>query len=123
MVEVPIGVHPYIVESGSKTSGWYRKWSDGIAECWMRLDLPVTSNTSTGLYTFQIKDVWSYSIFFIENPTISLTTQSSADYVFCSPYGIIRDSNKIHTIAFLRIGGMTGSSPVSIGITAKGHWK
>lgn len=122
MLKIPKNA-PYIVESGSNANGWYRKWSDGILECWMRYDLPVASNTNTGMYTVTVKDIWTYPIPFVENPTISITTQSSIDFVFCSPYGILRDSKRIWSASFLRNGGITGGYPISVGITARGRWK
>lgn len=123
MVTVPICIRPRVIDSGSNANGYYRKWSDGFADCWVNMDLPISKNASTGIYTVKLNDIWTYPIPFVVNPTLTLTTQSSQDYVYCSPYGVSRNQQKVNSISFLRNGPITGDNVVSVGMIVRGRWK
>lgn len=46
--EVISGPVPFLVESGTKNGWHYRVWSDGRRECWTKLSVSATLNTSNG---------------------------------------------------------------------------
>jgi len=69
---------PTIVEQGTDYSGWtYRKWSDGLYECWQRKVVNTTlknASSATGWYTSGAVSATnlSYPITFTEIPTVNV---------------------------------------------------
>lgn len=110
-------------ESGKNVNGYYRKWPDGTLECWVRLDLPAPTLSGDAIHKIYLFDVWTYPVKFIENPVISLNSQSSLDYAYASQYGMIRDTEKISTLVFLRDGPVNDGTMIGVSIRAIGRWK
>lgn len=69
---------PTLVEQGTDYSGWsYRKWSDGLYECWQRKVIPAmigNDSSAAGWYSsgaIQATNL-SYPITFVEPPTVNV---------------------------------------------------
>lgn len=60
-----VEARPYIVESGTSGNWYYRKWSDGIAECW--------ANFYDGTVTISHQFTGTYPITFIAIPCLQAT--------------------------------------------------
>ena len=70
---------PSIVEQGTSYSGWgYRKWSDGLYECWQRKVVPAmigNDSSAAGWYSSGaiLATNLSYPITFVEMPTVNVS--------------------------------------------------
>ena len=112
------------VETGSNENGYYRKWSDGTLECWQNIDVSVSADSTSGLHRIDVYNIWKYPVPFVgRNPTVSIVTQSSSDYVYCSVYGILRNKEKVTNITFLRLTQVQSIFSVGLGLYAIGRWK
>lgn len=69
----------HIVEEGT-SGGWtYRKWSSGIAECWILTTARVEASSSTsGNIYYGDSEAISFPITFTEAPTLALATTQTA---------------------------------------------
>ena len=73
------GSVPSIVEQGTHYSGWnYRKWSDGLYECWQRKVIPTmigNDSSASGWYSSGaiLATNLSYPITFVEMPTVNVS--------------------------------------------------
>lgn len=78
-VTIQGGLVPGIVEQGTHWSGWnYRKWSDGLYECWQRKVIPTmlgNASSASGWYSSgAISETnISYPITFVEPPTVNVS--------------------------------------------------
>ena len=118
----------HIVESGTSGIWSYRKWSDGTAECWGRIDYNMgTFNTQSGsLYIADnlCESVNYPSYLFIEAP-VEVASAIAGNYaIWLAPWD--GAGTKDHTAQYNAIRtSSTGSSSLSgyISLIAKGKWK
>lgn len=78
-VTIQGGMVPTIVEQGTHWSGWnYRKWSDGLAECWMTLEVTAAVNTATNASWYSSGELsatnLSFPFTFISRPSVTVQT-------------------------------------------------
>jgi hypothetical protein len=122
---------PSIVEQGTTTSGWtYRKWSDGVAECW-------TSKTFTGV---AVTNAWGNMFasgaisgsnltfptnLFTTVPTVitSLSTGSLGG-ILMAPGGTGTNTTSKTNTGILEIArGTSSTGAFTINYDVKGKWK
>lgn len=118
----------HIVESGTDGIWNYRKWSDGTAECWGRIDYNMgTFNTQSGsLYIADnlCESVNYPSYLFIEAP-VEIASAIAGNYaIWLAPWD--GAGTKDHTAQYKAIRtSSTSSTSLSgyISLIAKGKWK
>lgn len=118
----------HIVESGTDGIWNYRKWSDGTAECWGRIDYNMgTFNTQSGsLYIADnlCESVNYPSYLFIEAP-VEVASAIAGNYaIWLAPWD--GAGTKDHTAQYKAIRtSSTNSTSLSgyISLIAKGKWK
>lgn len=78
-VTIQGGSVPTLLEQGTDYSGWnYRKWSDGLYECWQRKVIPTmlgNASSASGWYSSGaiLATNLSYPITFVEMPTVNVS--------------------------------------------------
>lgn len=100
---------PSIVEQGTTNSGWnYRKWSDGLYECWQRKAVSAAvsnASSASGWYSSGAVSATnlSYPITFTEIPTVNVnlspTTNTWALLVPGSTPGTTKDTGNYQLLA------------------------
>ena len=130
-VTIQEGALVSIIEQGTSGDWYYRKWSDGVAECWANKEVTVTFPTAAnwgGMYASgAIADSnLSFPFTFIEIPvvTTSLTVMSAAA-ILMPPGGTSTKTSRTATGAFelARPAAVSGSAVYTINYQVKGKWK
>lgn len=124
---------PTIVESGTFNNGkfYYRKWSDGTAECWGSVSFETAFNVSWGsLGTSGAVNATNVDISyvgFIETPSIiaQLRTRSVGAMLMVPGGNTGTSSSKTNTGVYELVRGATTSaiSPFTLCYIIKGRWK
>ena len=112
---------PFIVEEGTSGIWTYRKWSDGVAECWGHTDVASATYAANGGY----KAIAEYlpSGLFVTTPDVvnasgKITGCINTMMGFTSP----NNANSIQTYLINRGGSATTQTGV-VYWTVKGRWK
>ncbi len=109
-----------IVEQGTDGDWTYRKWSNGIAECWGRKTGTANITTSWGQIYFA--SAFSQSLptgLFIDVPSIQMLNHSSNSALVMGGSSISKDSFNIHLVR----GTSQSNAAYSIGFYCIGKWK
>ena len=115
----------YIVESGTSGIWYYRKWSDGTAECWCSYNLTIPINEpfdpSKDYHYYGVIPEQKFPIgLFIESPLTILSVTDDYGNIF----GIKRHSKQNTTGAMYAVSPVSSDSDiVYVDIEAKGRWK
>ena len=122
------GETDYIVEQGSTTNWYYRKWNSGWAECWRTLPIPGYSCNTTveSWYRTALLTPAAYPFTFTEPPNLNMffeTDTGTGGIVW--PAGTDEDDDptiRPHKFYIIR---MTSSDSISgkIQFQVKGKWK
>lgn len=109
-----------IVEQGTEDIWTYRKWSNGIAECWGRRQGTAGINVSWGQIYFA--NAFSQSLptgLFIEVPSIQMLNHSSNSALVMGGSVINKNSFNIHLVR----GTSQTNAAFDIGFYCIGKWK
>lgn len=113
----------YIVEEGVDDIWTYRKWNNGIAECWGTYIISTTINNAWGaLYESPQINPVSFPFTFKETPFLTMTP-ASGSYVFFVEVGAGADTTKTGIIWVSRPTSVTSPITCRINIHAIGKWK
>ena len=122
---IPPTPNDYITEQGTSGNWTYRKWSNGVAECWSRQSISKSgawTSWAGGIYV----DSWDGTSFdypsnlFISIPVFIFTIESTS-YTWASPFGA-STAAKTPAIVFMRPGA-SSSLNATVNLYAKGNWK
>lgn len=130
-VTIQEGEVPSILEQGTDGDWYYRKWSDGVAECWankeVTVSFPSTANWGVLYTTGAVADSnLSFPFTFIEIPVVTTTlTVMSAAAILIPPGGTSTKTSRTATGAFelARPSAVSGSAVYTINYQVKGKWK
>lgn len=114
----------HIVEEGQDGDWYYRKWSNGIAECWREkyYGLIAINNAWGAIYeTIELQSISYPSNFFIEKPTICNVQKSGGDGVFFVEVG--KPTQTSTGAIWLWRATSASIADASISIHAIGKWK
>lgn len=116
-----------VVQQGTSGEWTYRKWSSGIAECWMTSESAVRTFGSDSYHGMYVSNQGHYYSFpkglFVENASVSVTF-SNEEYNggYGAPFAIVRAGNNWGVdIVLLDYSGSDRKGYFSI--IAKGRWK
>ena len=111
----------YVVEEGTDGIWTYRKWSDGIAECWGIHSVSSSAWTAwgNGYYTSTYSQPTFPTGLFLEAPVVSALNQSGLD-AYITHSGTVT-KNAVGSI-FLTRPTSSPEAGYSIGYMAKGKW-
>lgn len=110
---------PVVIEEGTSGFWNYRKWSDGTAECWGRLNTTTTISGSNplsagGYYMLE----QAYPITFSGTPQLYVSGNIGSGYCVMA-----RDYLQPTKAQALLYTSLTGSTTVAANIYAIGKWK
>lgn len=113
-----------VVEQGTSGIWTYRKWSNGIAECWGTVGGSVTFSASGSMYRGALSNT-GFPFTFTSAP-IAVATHCNSDgaYYWCTPINIAATTTGIGAITLIRETS-AGSSAVQVrvAVLVKGRWK
>ena len=111
----------YVVEQGTSGIWTYRKWSNGLAECWGRSSLgtkAITTRYGNGYYA-SANTINFPSNFFNNVPTVTISSQDGAGY---GTWFNITSVSKTDVRGFMY--AITSVSPgITLNIHAVGKWE
>lgn len=104
---------PLVVESGTSGAWTYRKWSDGVAECWTNVSKQVAANTiDTTTYV-------DYPFEFAEYPVATIGLLAGGSDIYRA-HIISRTTTQIR---FCLINKHTATVGLGLGVYVKGRCK
>lgn len=111
----------YVTDEGTDGIWTYRKWSDGIAECWgiQEVQSSAFASWGTGYYSTSYSQPTFPANLFIETPTVSALNQSGAD-AYVTHSGAVT-ANTVGSVYLTRPSNSSAST-YTIGYIAKGRW-
>lgn len=120
-----------IISQGTTTSGWtYRKWSDGVAECWATKTFDNVAVTKAWGNIFTSGAISGSNLtlptnLFIETPTvnISLATGSLGGIIMASEEATTNITSTTNTGALEIVRGTSSTGTFTINYDVKGRWK
>lgn len=111
----------YIVSQGQSGKWYYRKWSNGDAECWATIDTTITTteNNEAGIALYLgSSETWSFpKNIFKGSPACTYDTYA-AGYPMTVIHTLTKDEVRLR---YLTKWAVSGNAKVSI--IAKGRWK
>lgn len=121
---------PSIVEQGTNYTGWtYRKWSDGIAECWYSKTVSAKINTATGSGygsgAVSGSNV-SFPFTFIATPTILVSLSpagSTTTPAYLTPHSTAATTEQTGTYQLNSMSSDSTSRNYIINYEVRGKWK
>lgn len=121
---------PSIVEQGTNYTGWtYRKWSDGIAECWMSKSLTnkkIATTTGNGYSSGALSDTnISFPFTFTAIPTIqvSLTPTGTSTPAYLTPSTTAATKEQTGTYQLNSMSSDSNARTYLINYEVRGKWK
>lgn len=126
-VTIQGGMVPTIVEQGTHWSGWnYRKWSDGLAECWMTLEVTTAVNTSTNASWYSSGELsetnLSFPFEFIARPSVTVQTMpTGSSWCIVFPSNTTGSTTKTGSYQ-LNSMSSTASRKHLLAYDVKGYW-
>ena len=111
--------NPSIVEQGTSGMWHYRKWSDGIAECWGIFSENTVSITTTYGNAFYgaLRTVSFPSGLFVDRPTVSLSLRNS-NGVWAGKHGL-----SATFVSYYPYCAKSGNQTIEESVYAIGRWK
>lgn len=106
---------PHIVESGTTNNWYYRKWSDGTAECWRRYGVSVAANT------VRTSDILQFPFTFTEVPTVLMSIAAGGADLYRGH--IESSSTNASQVRLVFINKHTAAVPMVAQLQAIGKWK
>ena len=116
-----VGAVDYIVEEGISGIWTYRKWNSGIAECWGKKIVSVTTSSSwAGYYTNTIDSIDYPTGLFISAPVLNCTLKAAnfPGHIYIDGYESASETSSI-SIA----GHDQRTVECHIHLNVKGKWK
>lgn len=128
VAEVKTAVNSHVTFTSGESNGWYyRKWSDGRAECWKTLTHKTAINTAWGtLYSGTATSRQTYPIAFVDKPieTASLTAGSYQAILYPEKDGNgVNGSSASACYNLCRPSAIATSSEYYISLYVLGRWK
>ena len=110
---------PSIIEQGTSGIWTYRKWSDGIAECWGIFSENTVSITTTYGNAFYgaLRTVSFPSGLFVDRPTVSLSLRNS-NGVWAGKHGL-----SATFVSYYPYCAKSGNQTIEESVYAIGRWK
>ena len=109
---------PHIIESGKVDFWSYRKWSNGVAECWGEFNLEVTNNGEYFGGNIYSTDLYLPDGLFIEPPMYTYAMRVGRANTIQSIY----QSASTEVVICSALSTATGEQSCRISITCKGRW-
>lgn len=126
-VTIQGGQVPTIVEQGTHWSGWnYRKWSDGLAECWMTLEVETAVNTTTNANWYSSGELsatnLSFPFTFIERPMVTVQTMpTGSSWCIVFPSNTTGSTTKTGSYQLNSMSSTTSRKHL-LAYNVKGYW-
>lgn len=120
-----IGVD-YVVETGTSGIWTYRKWKSGIAECWGKISVSITSWSAWGaVYEGNPSTYGTYpSGLFIDPPDFWVTPDGTQGQLGLLSVEVFNNGSKTRTPTFYALRpSSVGTATVIFHCRAKGFWK
>lgn len=76
--------HCYVTETGTSGAWYWRKWSDGRAEAWMRIDTSVSTNIVSGSGWRSGATEYSFPVQFSQTPMVTCSPISESNTLWAS---------------------------------------
>lgn len=127
-VTIQGGTVPTILEQGTNYSGWtYRKWSDGIYECWRTLEVTTAVSTSTNASWYSSGEKsetnLSFPITFIERPAVTVQTMPTGQsWCIVFPSNTVGSTTKTGSYQLMSMS-TTSSRTHLLSYQVRGRWK
>lgn len=112
----------YVIDQGSSGVWEYRKWKNGMYECWYHGNTTLNITTQSGGVYFANVTSINYPITFASAPTILITTQGSSGCWASSGDNDHGSTTKTGRIWVYR-GASSSNVSVDINIYVHGRWK
>ena len=114
----------YVVEEGTVTGGWYRKWQSGKAECWCHRSNASGLTTANWVSPVAYMDSTSFSSIwngvFNATPDTVVCTSNDSQTISVYPYTIT--STGISRLRFLTLGAKSNIA-YAFSVYAVGTWR
>lgn len=119
---------PYIVESGTSGIWTYRKWSDGMAECWGMCECTnvLCSNVWGSMYESDVYGCISYPFTFIERPMQQLSISTAWEMGLMLEYpqnALSANTQNTGGWWFVRPAVQSAAGTACVDIYVRGKWK
>lgn len=121
---------PSIIEQGTTYSGWnFRKWSDGLYECWQRKAIPAkltSASSASGWWTSGVMSATnlSYPIEFTELPTVNVSLSPTTNtWAFVVPGSTAGSTEQTGAFQLLATYQHDTNRDYIFNYQVKGKWK
>lgn len=118
---------PTIVAQGTSSSWTYRKWSDGLYECWRTLSVTSAVATSTNANWYSSGELsttnLTFPVTFIERPTTVVQTMpTGSSYCIVFPSNTTGSTTKTGSYQLMSMSSLTSRAHL-LTYQVKGKWK
>ncbi len=90
----------YVTETGTSGAWYWRKWSDGRVDAWMRVNASVTTDIPSGSGWRSTNTPYSFPVQFAEPPMVTCSPVSGSNTLWASLNSVTATSMGLYFMSF-----------------------